>query len=95
MPGFRIYPVDDALAAAVQADHMDFDPEVAVRLAWAGLPIINVPTKVRYVSHDEGGVSHFRLVKDNALIGWVRHTRLVLLRVWRAFIGVFGGGARP
>ena len=94
MCGFRIYPVDDALAAAVQADHMDFDPEVAVRLAWAGLPIINVPTKVRYVSHDEGGVSHFRLVKDNALISWM-HTRLVLLRVWRAFIGVFGGGARP
>lgn len=89
MCGFRIYPVDDALTASVSADAMDFDPEVAVRLAWAGLPVINVPTKVRYVSREEGGVSHFRLCKDNALISWM-HTRLILNRIWRAVLGLFG-----
>jgi polyprenyl-phospho-N-acetylgalactosaminyl synthase len=85
MCGFRVYPVDEALTASVQADYMDFDPEVAVRLAWAGLPVINVPTKVRYVSAEEGGVSHFRVFKDNALISWM-HTRLVLTRVWRVLL---------
>ncbi len=94
MCGFRIYPVDEALAAAVQADHMDFDPEVAVRLAWAGLPIVNVPTQVRYVSQADGGVSHFRLFKDNVLISWM-HTRLVLLRMWRTVSRLFGSGSRP
>ena len=89
MCGFRIYPVEDALKATVSADYMDFDPEVAVRLAWAGLPVINVPTKVRYVSREEGGVSHFRVFKDNALISWM-HTRLVAIRIWRTFLGLFG-----
>jgi len=81
--------VDDALAATVSADYMDFDPEVAVRLAWAGLPVINVPTKVRYVSREEGGVSHFRVFKDNVLISWM-HTRLVAIRIWRTILRLFG-----
>jgi glycosyltransferase involved in cell wall biosynthesis len=89
MCGFRVYPVDDALTASVEADYMDFDPEVAVRLAWAGLPVVNVPTKVRYVSRDEGGVSHFRVFKDNALISWM-HTRLVAIRIWRSLLSMIG-----
>ena len=92
MCGFRVYPVDDALTASVSADYMDFDPEVAVRLVWAGLPVINVPTKVRYVSREEGGVSNFRVFKDNALISWM-HTRLVAIRLWRSLLGLFG--AKP
>lgn len=85
MCGFRVYPVEDALAADVKADYMDFDPEVAVRLAWMGLPVVNVPTKVRYVSAEEGGVSHFRVFKDNVLISWM-HTRLVLTRWGRGLL---------
>ena len=74
MCGFRVYPVDAALAANARGDRMDFDPEVAVRIAWGGAPVINVPTKVQYV---EGGVSHFRMVHDNVLISWM-HTRLCI-----------------
>jgi hypothetical protein len=40
---------------------------------WAGLPVVNVPTPVRY--HPDG-LSHFRPLGDNARISWV-HTRLV------------------
>src|SRR6185503_11151993 len=53
MCGFRVYPLRDVLAITVPSDMMDFDPEVAVRLVWRGLPVINVPTKVRYVARDE------------------------------------------
>ena len=61
-------------------DFMDFDPELTVRLCWAGVPIVNVPTHVRYF--DEG-VSHFRMVRDNVRLS-LRYTRLffgMLLRI--------------
>lgn len=86
MCGFRVYPLAEAAKLSVRADMMDFDPEVAVRLVWRGVPVINLPTKVRYVSRDEGGVSHFRLIKDNWLISWM-HTRLCLEKVFGTLIG--------
>lgn len=55
----------------------DFDPEAAVRLAWAGVPPVNLPARVRYFSADEGGVSHFKYLRDNTLLTWM-HTRLFL-----------------
>ena len=82
MCGFRVYPIAPSLEARVRGDAMDFDPEIAVALAWRGCPVINVPTRVRY---HENGVSHFRLGRDNLLISWM-HTRLVfalLARIWR------------
>ena len=81
--GYRVYPLGPACAVAAGADHMDFDIEIAVRLVWAGVPIINVPTRVRYLPPAEGGVSHFRLFRDNVAITWM-HTRLVVgSLVWR------------
>ncbi len=77
--GFRVYPVDATLAVRATGDAMDFDPEVAVRLAWAGHPVRHVSTEVRYLA---GGVSHFRLIRDTALISWM-HTRL-------CFVGLGG-----
>jgi hypothetical protein len=69
--------VDDAaIAAGARGNAMDFDPEIAVRLCWLGLRVLNIPTKVRYVSAAEGGVSHFRMGRDNLLISWM-HTRMV------------------
>lgn len=76
MCGFRVYPVHAALAAQARGDAMDFDPEIAVRLVWAGVSVINLPTRVRYVPREAGGVSHFRMVRDNLLISWM-HTRMV------------------
>ena len=59
---------------SVWGDAMDFDPEIAVRMIWNGTPVRNLPTRVRYIPRSEGGVSHFRMVRDNALISWM-HTR--------------------
>jgi polyprenyl-phospho-N-acetylgalactosaminyl synthase len=74
--GFRVYPVAATVAARAWGNAMDFDPEIAVRLFWAGVRILNVPTRVRYLASAEGGVSHFRMVADNILISWM-HTRMV------------------
>jgi hypothetical protein len=67
--GFRCFPLAATLGVLDRhrfGDRMDFDPEIVVRLAWEGLPIVNVPVRVRYLVH---GRSHFRLVRDNARIG--------------------------
>lgn len=88
MCGFRVYPVDAAVAANARGDAMDFDPEIAVRLVWRGLPVINLETRVRYLQQNEGGVSHFRMFRDNVLISWM-HTRLTFARVMRRIFGRF------
>ena len=76
--GMRVYPVAALLRAFAStsfARRFDFDPEMAVRIAWQGVPIINVPTPVRYLSKEEGGVSQFRYLRDNTLLTWM-HSRL-------------------
>lgn len=84
--GFRIYPVDLALEVHARGEAMDFDPEIAVRLVWAGAEVQHVATKVRYVAPEDGGVSHFRNVKDTWLIS-MAHSRLCLEGMWRAARG--------
>jgi glycosyltransferase involved in cell wall biosynthesis len=78
--GFRVYPLR-ALLEIMQAQRwmrrFDFDPEAAVRLAWRGVPPVNLPAPVRYLRAEEGGVSHFRYWRDNALLTWM-HLRLML-----------------
>ncbi len=85
--GFRVYPIERAIHVRAWGNAMDFDPEIAVRMVWAGVPVINVPTRVRYLARNAGGVSHFRMGRDNLLISWM-HTRMItgaILRApWRA-----------
>jgi glycosyltransferase involved in cell wall biosynthesis len=72
--GMRLYPAGKLLevfASTRYARRFDFDPEVAVRLAWLGVPFINLPTPVRYLTSEEGGVSQFRYLRDNALLAWM------------------------
>ncbi|MBM4341815.1 MAG: glycosyltransferase [Deltaproteobacteria bacterium] len=76
MIGFRVYPLAAAEAAQARGDRMEFDIEIAVRMVWAGVLVLNLPVAVRYLSAEEGGVSHFRMVRDNLRITWL-HTRLV------------------
>lgn len=83
MCGLRIYPVAAAVASDAKGDRMEFDPEIAVRMVWAGAPVVNVPAKVRY---PEDGVSNFRLLEDNLRIFWM-HTRLMTLLVTRWILG--------
>ena len=78
--GFRVYPIAP-LARIMRGQRFmrrfDFDPEAAVRLSWAGVPALNLPAPVRYFSAEEGGVSHFKYLRDNALLTWM-HARLFL-----------------
>lgn len=83
--GFRVYPVAPLRRIMHTQRWMrrfDFDPEAVVRLAWAGVPPINLSAPVRYLAAEEGGVSHFNYWRDNRLLTWM-HTRLFLGFLWR------------
>lgn len=89
--GFRVYPIEHArriLRGMRGGKRFDFDTQLAVRLYWAGVPPMNLPTPVRYPKCETGGVSHFRYVRDNLLLTFV-HTGLflrsltIMPRLWR------------
>jgi glycosyltransferase involved in cell wall biosynthesis len=76
--GFRVYPaapLERVMRGRRWMRRFDFDAEVAVRLCWRGVRPVNLPAPVRYFRADEGGVSHFRYLRDNVLLTWM-HVRL-------------------
>jgi glycosyltransferase involved in cell wall biosynthesis len=78
--GFRVYPIAplrDVMRKQHWMRRFDFDPEAVVRMCWMGVRPLNKPAPVRYFRPDEGGVSHFRYGRDNALLTWM-HVRLFL-----------------
>lgn len=93
MCGYRLYPLAAACAEIARKPppaRMDFDTEIAVRLVWRGLPVVNLPTRVIYPAN---GLSHFRMFRDNLRIS-AMHTRLLLgmlprapRLLWRRFRG--------
>lgn len=83
--GFRVYPVADLIAVMRGQPWMrrfDFDTEAVVRLAWRGIKPVNLDAPVRYLTAEEGGVSHFRYGRDNTLLTWM-HLRLMVEFVLR------------
>ena len=74
------------------AQRYDFEPEIAVRLIWDGVPAIKLPTPVKYFDESEGGVSHYHYWIDNFKMAKMHAFRLlpgVVFRspilLWRKF----------
>lgn len=83
--GFRLYPVKpcyELMKTKTIGLRMEFDPELAVKLAWKGVKIINCDTNIVY---KDGGISNFRVLFDNVRISWM-HTRLVTQSIWKRLI---------
>ncbi|HTV51475.1 MAG TPA: glycosyltransferase family 2 protein [Steroidobacteraceae bacterium] len=75
--GFRLYPLAPVLQLLAQEHvgaRMEFDVEILVRLYWRGVPLRWIDTRVTYPLD---GVSHFRLLRDNARMVALQ-TRLLL-----------------
>ncbi|MFN2425173.1 MAG: glycosyltransferase family 2 protein [Candidatus Binatia bacterium] len=60
--GLPLAPAVSVIDSVHTGNRMSFDPEFAVRLYRAGLPIVTLPTRVSYPTD---GVSHFDMVRDN------------------------------
>lgn len=84
--GFRVYPLQPLAriaAASRYGRRFDFDPEIAVRFAWSGAPLLKLPAPCRYRPGAEGGVSHFHYGRDNARMIWLHARLLAELLLWR------------
>ncbi len=81
--GFRVYPIVPLIKVMRYQPwmrHFDFDPEASIRLSWRGVKVVNLPAPVRYFSIDEGGISHFRYLRDNIILTWMDvHTAIYRL----------------
>ena len=79
--GYRLYPL-----AATQrvcktyriGRRMDFDTDLAVRLVRTGTPVVELSTPIVYPTK---GVSHYRMLADNALLVWL-NVRLLASLPW-------------
>jgi len=81
--GFRCIPLAPTLELMdriAMGDHMEYEPELAVRLVWEGVPVVNVDTRVRYYAD---GISHFDVLWDDLRMAWL-YTRLMLGMLLRA-----------
>lgn len=88
MVGYRVYPVSITHGLNIESNRMDFDVEVAVRLAWKPVPIQTVQTSIRYLSIHEGGVSHFQVFRDNLRISRL-HAKLCIRLIWQGVRQLF------
>ncbi len=75
--GFRLYPLKILSHKQYFTRKYEFEIEVLVRAAWAGIPVTAVPIKVFYAPASER-VSHFRPFRDFGRIS-VLNTVLVFL----------------
>ncbi|MGM0644171.1 MAG: DUF2062 domain-containing protein [Thermodesulfobacteriota bacterium] len=73
--GFRAYPVSYISSLKLAGRHYDFEMEILVKAAWAGLKIKNLDISVHYPVPEER-ISHFKPFRDNFRIS-LMHTKLV------------------
>ena len=89
MCGFRVYPLEllKKAAAKSKTNRMEFDIEILVNAARQGVDMRWIDT---YVCYEKGGVSHFKMVRDNALISLMHAKcffslpKFALGKIWRA-----------
>nr|WP_034956947.1 glycosyltransferase family 2 protein [Campylobacter showae] len=89
MCGFRVYPLEQLKKAAAKSktNRMEFDIEILVNAARQGVDMRWIDTYVRY---EKGGVSHFKMVRDNVLISLMHAKcffslpKFMFGKIWRA-----------
>ena len=89
MCGFRVYPLEQLKKAAAKSktNRMEFDIEILVNAVRQGISVRWIDTNVRY---EKGGVSHFKMLRDNALISLMHAKcffslpKFALGKIWRA-----------
>lgn len=90
--GFRIYPVVDAIATRANCKGMGIDIELVVRMVRNGTPTENMPVNIFYPAAEDGGISHFHMVKDNLRFSYL-HACLCTSGVFRWFKNLVVGKA--
>jgi glycosyltransferase involved in cell wall biosynthesis len=80
--GFRVYPLPEVMHLGVKAGRYQFEIEVLVQAARRGLPVIEAPVRVTYLSQAER-ISHFRPFVD-----FVRNSNVFTRLIFQRIIGI-------
>lgn len=85
--GFRLYPLGEIEKMKFYTPRYEFEVEVAVRLAWRGVRVVNVPINVCYpadrVTHFRPGVDFVRISLLNTVLLFVALFWFYPCRCWR------------
>jgi glycosyltransferase involved in cell wall biosynthesis len=79
--GYRLYPVQRIGRKRYFTRKYEFEIEVLVRAAWAGVPVRAVPVSVYYPPADER-VTHFRPFKDFTRISILNTVLVTIALLW-------------
>ena len=77
--GFRLYPLSEVVGMKLYTPRYEMEMEVAVRLAWRGVRVVNVPVGVCY---PEDRVSHFRPGRDFLRISLLNCVLFIVALLW-------------
>ncbi len=81
--GMRLYPTKDLMAVFESTNFArgcDFNPETAVRLAWLGVPVINLPTPTHHLIQQDAGSSCLQKLRNLPLLSFMQ------LRLFAGFL---------
>jgi len=79
--GYRLYPIEKLEDISFYTTRFEFEIEVIVRAAWAGIQVIPMPVGVFYPTKEER-VSHFRPGKDFFRISVLNTFLVPLAIIW-------------
>ncbi len=79
--GFRLYPLAPLRGMRLITSRYEFELESAVRLAWRGTEVINIPVRVFYAPDGER-VSHFKPLRDFTRISLLNSALVIAALLW-------------
>jgi glycosyltransferase involved in cell wall biosynthesis len=79
--GFRLYPLRPLHGMRFITSRYEFELESAVRLAWKGVAVVNIPVRVYYAPEGER-VSHFKPFRDFARISLLNSVLVIVALLW-------------
>jgi glycosyltransferase involved in cell wall biosynthesis len=82
--GFRVYPITPVVSLKCKGTRYEYEQEVLIRAAWAGIPVVAVPVHLHYEPAGTA-VSHFRPVRDFLRIAKV-NSKAALTRIFLPFL---------
>jgi len=79
--GYRLYPLAQLRGMRFVTGRYEFELESAVRLAWRGVRVMNIPVRVHYAPDGER-VSHFRPARDFTRISLLNSVLVIVALLW-------------
>jgi glycosyltransferase involved in cell wall biosynthesis len=91
--GFRVYPIEKMKNIKLKTDRFEFEQEVLVKSAWAGIKLSQF-TIPQFYQPREARVSHYRVFRDSVRISWF-FTKTAFAKIHFVFIDELKSNVSP